>query len=209
MGLEKNSDAVAMECYAPLLVNVSPADTAKGYPKAWQWNTNLIGYDALRSFGSPSYYAQVMLAQNKGDVVLPLKLDAPAASDSVFATSTLDKANRIVIVKVVNAGIAPFETTVKVRGVDRVEPTATARGAGRRSHGRQHPRRAPEGRAEAGDGRWGIGILPTHLPAAFAHDPTAQDVRRTHRERTGRPGTRSSGRTCRTRRSFASATPTT
>ena len=127
MGLEKNSDAVVMECYAPLFVNVNPADTAKGYPKAWQWNTNLIGYDALRSFGSPSYYAQVMLAQNKGDVVLPLKLDVPGeASSSVFATATFDKAERTVIVKVVNAGTTPFDTIVNVRGVDRVEPTATA-----------------------------------------------------------------------------------
>jgi alpha-N-arabinofuranosidase len=127
MGLEKNSDAVPMECYAPLFVNVSPADMAKGYPKAWQWNTNLIGYDALRSFGSPSYYAQVMLAQNQGDVVLPVKLDVPgAASSSVFATATYDKAKRTVIVKVVNAGSTPFDTNVIVRGVDRVVPTATA-----------------------------------------------------------------------------------
>jgi alpha-N-arabinofuranosidase len=76
MGLEKNADVVPMECYAPLLVNVSPEVPAKGYPKAWQWPTNLIGYDALHSFGSPSYYAQVMLGQNKGDVVLPATLKA-------------------------------------------------------------------------------------------------------------------------------------
>ncbi|WP_165224778.1 alpha-L-arabinofuranosidase C-terminal domain-containing protein [Aquisphaera insulae] len=76
MGLERNSDAVVMQCYAPLFVNVNPADAAKGYPRAWQWGTNLIGYDALHSFGSPSYHAQVMLAQNKGDVVLPARLDA-------------------------------------------------------------------------------------------------------------------------------------
>jgi alpha-L-arabinofuranosidase len=74
MGLEKNADTVVMECYAPLLVNVSPEDPVRGYPRAWQWPTNLIGYDALRSFGSPSYYAQVMLGQNKGDVVLPAEL---------------------------------------------------------------------------------------------------------------------------------------
>jgi alpha-L-arabinofuranosidase len=85
MGLEKNSDAVSMESYAPLLVNVSPADEAKGYPRAWQWNTNLIGYDALRSFGSPSYYAQAMLAQNKGDVVLPARLDLPPAERNAAA----------------------------------------------------------------------------------------------------------------------------
>ncbi|HXE54998.1 MAG TPA: alpha-L-arabinofuranosidase C-terminal domain-containing protein [Tepidisphaeraceae bacterium] len=74
MGLERNADTIAMECYAPLLVNVSPADPVKGYPKAWQWPTNLIGYDALHSFGSPSYYAQAMIGQNKGDVVLPSTL---------------------------------------------------------------------------------------------------------------------------------------
>ena len=82
MGLERNADAVPMECYAPLLVNVNPADPVKGYPRAWQWPTNLIGYDALHSFGSPSYYAQAMLGQNKGDVVLPATLQAapPAAA---------------------------------------------------------------------------------------------------------------------------------
>jgi alpha-L-arabinofuranosidase len=86
MGLERNADAVRMECYAPLLVNVNPPDRDRGYPQAWQWGTNLIGYDALHSFGSPSYYAQAMLAQNRGDVVLPAKLDvapvvaAPAAN---------------------------------------------------------------------------------------------------------------------------------
>ena len=75
MALEQNADAVPLQCYAPLLVNVNPADPAKGYPKAWQWPTNLIGYDALHSFGSPSYYAQAMFAQNKGDLVLSSRFD--------------------------------------------------------------------------------------------------------------------------------------
>jgi alpha-L-arabinofuranosidase len=66
MGLERNADAVPIECYAPLLVNVNPG--------AWQWGTNLIGYDAMSAFGSPSYYAQAMFGQNKGDVVLPATL---------------------------------------------------------------------------------------------------------------------------------------
>ena len=71
MGMERNADAVQMQCYAPLFANVNLPDTAKGYPRGWQWEYNLIGYDALRSFGSPSYYAQAMLSQNKGDIVLP------------------------------------------------------------------------------------------------------------------------------------------
>jgi alpha-L-arabinofuranosidase len=75
MGMERNADVVVMQCYAPLLANVNPEDREKGYPRGWQWEYNLIGYDALRSYGSPSYYAQVMLAQNRGDVVLTTKLD--------------------------------------------------------------------------------------------------------------------------------------
>ncbi len=65
-GLERNSDLVLISCYAPLLVNVNPG--------ARQWGTNLIGYDALNSFGSPSYYSQAMFAKNRGDVVLPVAI---------------------------------------------------------------------------------------------------------------------------------------
>ncbi len=132
MGLEKNSDAVVMECYAPLFVNVNPADPARQYPKAWQWGTNLIGYDALRSFGSPSYHAQVMLAQNKGDVVLPTRLEVPKvvpASDTpstVFATATYDRSDRTLIVKFVNAGSTAVATNVTLHGAGRVEPAGTA-----------------------------------------------------------------------------------
>lgn len=65
-GLERNSDLVVISSYAPLLVNVNPG--------ARQWGTNLIGYDNLHSFGSPSYYAQKMFANNRGDMVLPLDI---------------------------------------------------------------------------------------------------------------------------------------
>src|SRR5262249_57931502 len=66
-GLERNADVVMMNCYAPLFVNVNP--------NGRQWAVNLIGYDALTSFGSPSYYVQKMFSNNRGDVVLPAKLD--------------------------------------------------------------------------------------------------------------------------------------
>ncbi|MGC4030926.1 MAG: alpha-L-arabinofuranosidase C-terminal domain-containing protein [Tepidisphaeraceae bacterium] len=76
IGLEKNADLIPLTCYAPLFVNVNPG--------ASQWGTNLIGYDALGSFGSPSYYAQVMLAENKGDLSVPteLKVEAPPVQNN-------------------------------------------------------------------------------------------------------------------------------
>ncbi len=75
-GLERNSDHVIMEAYAPLLTNVNPT--------AWQWSTNLIGYDALNSFGSPAYYVQTMFGQNTGDVVLPTQIAASAVTGGAF-----------------------------------------------------------------------------------------------------------------------------
>jgi alpha-L-arabinofuranosidase len=77
MGLERNSDDVVMQCYAPLFANVNAEDKAKGQPRGWQWNTNLIGYDALGAFGSPSYHVLAMFGQNRGDVVVPATLDVP------------------------------------------------------------------------------------------------------------------------------------
>jgi alpha-N-arabinofuranosidase len=66
-GLERNADVVMMNSYAPLFVNVNPGGR--------QWAVNLIGYDAQTSFGSPSYYVQKMFSNNRGDAVLPAKID--------------------------------------------------------------------------------------------------------------------------------------
>ncbi|MDQ2800050.1 MAG: DUF1080 domain-containing protein, partial [Armatimonadota bacterium] len=71
-GMERNSDLIVLESYAPLLVNVNP--------RARQWGTNLIGYDALNSFGSPSYYVQKMFGANRGDVVLPTEVTPQTAA---------------------------------------------------------------------------------------------------------------------------------
>jgi alpha-L-arabinofuranosidase len=85
MGLERNADVVEMQCYAPLLANVNLEDREKGYPRGWQWEYNLIGYDALQSYGSPSYHAQAMLAQNRGDVALATQLDVAEVEQAVAA----------------------------------------------------------------------------------------------------------------------------
>jgi alpha-L-arabinofuranosidase len=63
-GLERNGDVVTMASYAPLFVNVHDR----------KWNPDAIGFDAARSYGTPSYYVQKLFGQNRGDVVLPLEL---------------------------------------------------------------------------------------------------------------------------------------
>jgi alpha-N-arabinofuranosidase len=63
-GMERNSDLIVMASYAPLFVNVN-----KG---GMQWVTDMIGYDTLTSYGSPTYYAQKMFSGYHGDNVVPL-----------------------------------------------------------------------------------------------------------------------------------------
>jgi len=69
-GMERNSDVVLLASYAPLFVNVNDR----------RWNPDMIQFDSSRVCGIPSYYAQQMFSQNRGDVILPLKLEFPAAS---------------------------------------------------------------------------------------------------------------------------------
>ncbi len=72
-GMERNSDLVIMSCYAPLFVNVSK-DPATG-SKAWQWDSDLIGYDALNSYGSPSYYVQKLFNHYLGNKIISAKFE--------------------------------------------------------------------------------------------------------------------------------------
>ena len=60
-----------MTCYAPLFTRVNPGGS--------QWRTNLIGYDTLTSYGSPSYYVQKMFFNAKGDQVIPVSEIIPQA----------------------------------------------------------------------------------------------------------------------------------
>lgn len=89
--LERNSDVIVMHCYAPLFVNVNPG--------ARQWRPDLIGYDALRSYGSPSYYAIRMYSRHIGDERLRLGGDALR----VYASATREAASGRVYLKLVNS----------------------------------------------------------------------------------------------------------
>jgi alpha-N-arabinofuranosidase len=111
--MERNSDLVIMNCYAPLLVNVNPG--------ARQWRPNLIGYDALRVYGSPSYHAIKLFATHVGDEILK----ASATDTDVLVSATRDSRSRTVYVKLVNPGNAAAPVQLELTGTT-LRPTATA-----------------------------------------------------------------------------------
>ncbi len=112
-GMERNSDIVIMASYAPLFVNVDPG--------AMQWPTDLIGYNALDSYGSPSYYAQALFSKYIGNEVVSSTLEG--AQPLVFYSATRDSAKGVVDVKVVNAAAAPQAMDIDLQGASSVGAT--------------------------------------------------------------------------------------
>jgi alpha-N-arabinofuranosidase len=134
--MERNSDIVLLHCYAPLFVNVSQLT---GQGRSMQWTSDLIGYDALTSYGSPAYYAQVMFSSLHGDEILatdsqniPTRTwprrgrggapgSAPQIKD-VFFCATRDSQSGVIYLKVVNTSGSARPITIQVRGASKVGP---------------------------------------------------------------------------------------
>jgi alpha-N-arabinofuranosidase len=112
--MERNSDLVKMQCYAPLLVNVSPG--------ARQWRPDLIGYNALHCYGSPSYYAFRMFSRNVGDEILKASLDDATLHYAV----TKDSQSGAILIKLVNPQPAPQPLQLEIKGVRDLQSTGTA-----------------------------------------------------------------------------------
>jgi alpha-N-arabinofuranosidase len=113
-GMERNSDIIIMTCYAPLFVNVNPG--------GMQWESDLIGYDALTSYGSPSYWAQVMFGNHLGTEAVASTLDG--AGPRVYASTTRNDKLRKIYVKVVNGTSETRRINFTLNGISSVKPDA-------------------------------------------------------------------------------------
>ncbi len=141
--MERNADIVHMHCYAPLFVNVSDL----GAGRSMQWKSDLIGYNALTSYGSPSYYAQKIFSEHQGDEVLTVsaqnlptytwiqsgrtrngQAQPPRTNEvkSLFYSATRDTAAGKIIVKIVNRADAAQAMKVEISGATAIADEGTA-----------------------------------------------------------------------------------
>jgi alpha-N-arabinofuranosidase len=129
-GMERNSDVVIMASYAPLFVNVNPG--------GMEWTPDLIGYDNLTSYGSPSYYAQKMFNNYLGDKIvrittkdIPTQTWQPPARKNaspgrarqlpaLFFSAT--RRGGTIYLKVVNASGTPQTVGIELKGAMEVSP---------------------------------------------------------------------------------------
>ncbi len=143
-GMERNSDLILISSYAPLFVNVSDL----GKNGSMQWRSDLIGYDALTSYGSPSYYAQQMFSTHHGDTILAtdsqniptvpwqaparhkngVELPRPAAKplEKLFFDATRDSQSGTIFLKVVNSLGTPQPVKIEISGVASVNARGVA-----------------------------------------------------------------------------------
>lgn len=120
-GMERNSDLVIMSSYAPLFVNVNPM--------AMQWTPDLIGYNALESYGSPGYYAQVMFGASHGDEIPTTDLRTDQHTDQssyagFFYSVTRRSQTGELYIKLVNSGSLPLPVSIHLQGAKNVNRIA-------------------------------------------------------------------------------------
>ncbi len=105
--MERNSDLIVMASYAPLLVNVGPG--------AMQWPTDLIGFDAVSTYASPSYYAQSLFAGHLGDGTA--KSTLTGAGERFYYSATVDSRRKVLHLKLVNASSRDQPLHIELTGL--------------------------------------------------------------------------------------------
>jgi alpha-L-arabinofuranosidase len=113
-GMERNADVVIGASYAPVLVNVNQAS----------WPTNLIGYDAQRSFGAPSYYVQRLFATQHGDAVVRSQFQGP--NGQLASVVSRDARTGALFLTVVNPSDTVQLMRVSIDGAGRVARRGSA-----------------------------------------------------------------------------------
>ena len=113
-GLERNAAVVSMASYAPLFAHVD----------AWQWRPDLIWFDNLTAYGTPSYYVQQLFSLNKGTTTLPVQ--QPNGADNLFSSAVADATTNDVVVKLVNYSAAPRPVRVQLSGLKKIGRTGRA-----------------------------------------------------------------------------------
>jgi len=125
-----------------LFVNVNTATATA--PKAWQWDSDLIGYNALACYGSPSYYVQKLFGNYLGNRIVamtaeniptqPRPLTRRDSTDgitiaplvpTVFYSATKDEKTGVIYLKVVNTSGKQQTVEISLKGVGKISPDAT------------------------------------------------------------------------------------
>jgi alpha-N-arabinofuranosidase len=86
-----------------------------------QWETDLIGYNTTKSYGSPAYHAQVMFGSYLGDHTLASKVES--VGDKFFYSITGSTEKKKLYLKLVNGSSTPQPVDIDFSGA-KLAPSA-------------------------------------------------------------------------------------
>lgn len=104
VGVEKNSDSATMIALSPSLAKENASSDDKA----------LIWYDSMTSWVSPSYYAQMMFANNTGSKCISTSFN----DEDVFSSVTVDENAKVVYIKLVNTSSSAKSINIDLDGFD-------------------------------------------------------------------------------------------
>ena len=109
-----------------------------------QWSSDLIGYDSLTSYGSPSYYAQKMFSTMHGDEILATDAlnvatrtwqrparrgnaaPAPEQLQELFFVATREAKSGVIYLKVVNTAGSARQINIQIDGAPKLKSKGEA-----------------------------------------------------------------------------------
>lgn len=92
-GVERNGDVVEMASYAPTFAKVN----------AQSWNVNLIWFDSQELVLTPSYYTQMLFANNYADKYMKSTFaNGETNQNGIYESVTIDENSQTLYVKLVN-----------------------------------------------------------------------------------------------------------
>jgi len=105
-GFERNSDVVKMSAYAPTFAKINSQN----------WTVNEIWFDSQEVVLTPSYFTQMLYANNVGTEYIQANFDSDIPVNELAQSVTVDEDKQVIYVKIVNSGSKAQTVNLNIDG---------------------------------------------------------------------------------------------
>lgn len=109
-GFERNSDVVKMTAYAPTFAKVNSQN----------WAVNEIWFDSQDVVLTPTYYTQMLYANNTGTKYVDAAFDSDVSVKELAQSVTVDEENQVIYVKLVNSSGKKQNVSLDLSGFESI-----------------------------------------------------------------------------------------
>ncbi len=107
-GFERNSDVVKMAAYAPTFAKINSQN----------WSVNEIWFDSQNVVLTPSYFTQMLYANNIGTKYVDAKFDTDVPVSRLAQSVTVDEDKQIIYVKLINSSSSAQTVNLNIDGFE-------------------------------------------------------------------------------------------